>query len=300
MGLSIQYNGDNIAKNGRFMQLLAENRDLQVMLQSVEPGSAMWIDPADDPYIMEFFYLLEGHLEIHTDEESWKLSPHDSFHISDLKKTIRLSSSEQVKLLYVVNTTMFKSLMDFDLRLKELLEQVEAKDVYTRGHGRRVMQCSLLLAERLGMKEMSVQNLVLASLLHDIGKCTLPDDILTKETSLTVEEYDLVMLHPIESRRILEPHFGKEVAEIAELHHERLDGSGYPYGLSGDDLPLAVRIISISDTFDAITSKRSYNIPRSYEDALIELERYPDQYDQKLVALLREIYEGGKLVFPAP
>ncbi|MDP4152714.1 MAG: HD domain-containing protein [Bacillota bacterium] len=284
---------------GLFVKLLSklgsDENSVEVMLQSVPAGSAMWIDPAENPDTVEFFYILSGSVTLHNENDLIELAQNDSFYVKGLKKTVLMSSKEDLKMLYVVTTPLFVDLACFRDDLQALADKVEAKDMYTRGHGRRVMQYSVALAEKLGLNDISTQNLVVAALFHDVGKCSLSDEILQKAGPLTSEEYRQIIKHPIGSRRLLEPRFGHEIAYIAQCHHERLDGSGYPYGLKGSDLCIEARIIAVADSFDAITSQRTYNKPRSFQDAVKELLSLPELYDKKVAEALDEIVQSGEL-----
>ena len=136
---------------------------------------------------------------------------------------------------------------------------VDAKDPYTNGHSRRVAEYAREIALRYGYSPERAQNIYLIGLLHDIGKIGIPDTIINKPDRLSDEEYELTRRHPEMGCRILEniPDF-PELAIGAHWHHERFDGKGYPDGLSGTDIPEEARIIAVADTYDAMTSRRSY------------------------------------------
>lgn len=293
--VSITRNNASFEDAHQFIKLLAEDGAVQVMLQSVVPDSVLWIEPAGKPGVFEFFYILSGSLILHTSKGEEYLNQNDSFYVENLSKTVRLSSKEHTKLLYVANMPMYDALADFNGDFQELADRVEEKDIYTRGHGKRVMHYAIAIAEKLGLGSISTENLVVASLFHDVGKCCMPDEILKKAGSLTREELRLVVRHPVDTRKLLEPKFGKDVAIIAQSHHERMDGSGYPYGLKGGELSIEARIIAVADSFDAITSARTYNKPRSFEDAADELCGLSRQYDKNVTGALRELIENKKI-----
>lgn len=153
-----------------------------------------------------------------------------------------------------------KQLQDmFGQSINALSSAVDAKDRYTNGHSRRVAGYSRMLAERMGMDKEKQNEIYFAGLLHDVGKIRILDEIINKEGKLTDEEYNYIKLHPVSGYHIL-----KGISEFsmiavgAKYHHERYDGKGYPNGLSGEDIPLAARIIGVADAYDAMTSNRSY------------------------------------------
>jgi putative two-component system response regulator len=136
---------------------------------------------------------------------------------------------------------------------------VEAKSVYTHGHSDRVKAYAHILAERLGIGEHERAVLHRGALLHDLGKMSIPDVVLDKPGPLSAEEYDLVKQHPLQGVRILESlRSVREALPLVRWHHERLDGRGYPDGLMGGSIPLLVRILSVADVYDALSSARPY------------------------------------------
>jgi putative two-component system response regulator len=145
--------------------------------------------------------------------------------------------------------------------VQSLAVALEAKDRYTAGHSQRVARFATLIARSMGLQREDVDVVAQVALLHDIGKIGMQDSILNKPSNLTPEERDLVKSHPVVGAQILSPvkTFERHVAGIRH-HHEMFDGSGYPDGLKGDDIPLAARIVSLADAFDAMTSTRPYRI----------------------------------------
>jgi putative two-component system response regulator len=140
-----------------------------------------------------------------------------------------------------------------------LARTLEAKSRYTQGHSERVTDHALALADRVGLSAEDRETLRRGSLLHDIGKISTPDSILDKPARLTIEEYAIVKQHPAEGVRIVESLRSiKDVIPFIRWHHERMDGSGYPDGLFGGSIPLAVRVLAVADVFDALATVRPY------------------------------------------
>ncbi|MCX8129580.1 MAG: HD domain-containing protein [Clostridia bacterium] len=153
-----------------------------------------------------------------------------------------------------------------------LIATVEAKDDYTEGHSQRVSKYAVDIAEKLGLSKDQIQDIKIAGILHDIGKVGISDSILLKPEKLTSEEYEVIKQHPLISNKILYPvGFSERTMKAIALHHERFDGTGYPYGLSGSDISIEAQIIAVADAYDAMTSSRSYRKPMSRLDALNEL-----------------------------
>jgi putative nucleotidyltransferase with HDIG domain len=158
--------------------------------------------------------------------------------------------------------------------VRALAAALDARDPYTAGHSERVSRFSVAMGEELGLDAESIETLRLGALLHDIGKIGVPDEVLRKPGLLSPAEFESIKTHPTAGARILRsiaflaPHI-----PIVELHHERPDGLGYPYGLAGDDIPLFARIVHVADAFDAMTSARAYRSGRIPVEAMAELRR---------------------------
>lgn len=174
---------------------------------------------------------------------------------------------------------------------------VEARDAYTGGHLWRVSRFSLLLAEDIGLPDAEVQRVALGGFLHDLGKVGVPDAILNKPGPLTDEEYAVIRTHPGIGADLLAGHPLAELALDAVLqHHETPDGRGYPQGLSGEAIPLAARIVGITDAFDAMTSSRPYRAGMPVSDALaIIKDRLGVQFDRALGERFLALGHAGRL-----
>ncbi|MFC1991124.1 CHASE2 domain-containing protein [Chloroflexota bacterium] len=155
-----------------------------------------------------------------------------------------------------------------------LAASIDAKDHYTRGHSQRVTEYALMGALRLSMSREELEILEYAGILHDIGKIGIPDSILTNSNSLTPEEWGIVRRHPTIGANITKDiPFLEESRKLLLHHHEKYDGTGYPDGLHGDDIPLGARLLAVADAFDSMTSDRSYRAARSTEQAIEELQK---------------------------
>jgi putative nucleotidyltransferase with HDIG domain len=180
--------------------------------------------------------------------------------------------------------------------IRALVQAVDIKDGYTRGHSERVGQASMMIARELGMDEGRVEVLRFAGILHDVGKLGVPTRLLRKDGPLTPEERRVIELHPEYGHEITRGiSFLGEARSAILHHHERVDGSGYPYGLVGSQIPESARVVAVADAFDAMTSTRSYSRARPVEVALEELRRCAGaQFDPRMVAaLVRVIARDG-------
>jgi HD-GYP domain-containing protein (c-di-GMP phosphodiesterase class II) len=210
------------------------------------------------------------------------------FRRSELRLIV--SIAEQVSAV-ITNTDLYNDLERFIVDMvKSLVQAIEAKDTYTRGHSERVGHYSMLLAEDMALDHDQKTNLQWAAMLHDVGKIGVAETILNKPGPLTEDEYEKVKNHPAVGYAILKPLAPMLGALPAILHHhERYDGKGYPDGLKGEDIPLLGRIIAVTDTFDAITSSRAYRAGSSVGKALEIMKSVAgSQLDARIV----EIFTG--------
>ena len=169
--------------------------------------------------------------------------------------------------------------------VRAIADALDAKDQYIHGHARRVSGYSTAIGRRMGLGEVTIEQLSMAAFLHDIGKLGTPDQILLKPEELSREEVAIMRLHPTRGARMLSGICDmEEVAEAIRHHHENFDGSGYPSGLSGEQIPLLARIIRVADAYDAITSQRPYRQAASHEFAIEQLLlRAGEMFDQEVV-----------------
>lgn len=196
------------------------------------------------------------------------------------------------------NSRLYQSLEQASLdAIQALAKAVEAKDPYTHGHSERVADYSAQLATVIGLTEKQLLNLKLACMIHDIGKIGIAERILHKPGRLDQDEQTAIKHHPVIGESIIRPLKGLgDIARIIRNHHERFDGAGYPDRLAGDDIPLEARIMSIADSYDAMTTTRPYRVPL-LEDAVIrELsDNRGRQFDPYLVDSFLKLHETGSL-----
>ena len=179
-----------------------------------------------------------------------------------------------------------------------LANALEAKDVYTRGHSDRVSRWSRRLAVALGFEAHAVDVVAQAGLLHDLGKIGVPELVLRKAGALDAGEWELMRRHPLIGAEILAPlEFFGDGALVVRHHHERIDGSGYPDGLRGDQIPRGARVVAVADVFDALTSDRPYRQAMTTAAALDHLAREAGRtLDQDAVAAFTGLVRADALV----
>lgn len=207
----------------------------------------------------------------------------------DSKLVVSLAQNVSV---FLDNVSLYDDLRNMFMgTLRSLVSAIDAKDTYTRGHSERVAWLSRELGRVAGLNKKSVERVHLAALVHDVGKIGIPDWVLTKPGRLTDEEFGMIKAHPRIGLQIL-----RDIRQMHDLlpgvlhHHEKYDGSGYPDGLSGEDIPLYARVVALADSFDAMSSDRTYRraLPRS--EVMAEIRRCAGkQFDPDLAAVFSDI-----------
>ncbi len=218
-------------------------------------------------------------------------------------------SEGQAKLLIILasraaqaieNARLYENIQrTFRETIEGLVSALEAKDKYTSGHSRRVTEYALLMARALKLPDDEIERIDRAGLLHDIGKIGIRLEALNKPGRITLEEHEMFKDHSLMGKQILESiHFLKEIVPLIYYHHERWDGSGYPEGIKGEQIPLGARILTIADSYDAMTSDRPYRKAMAQDDAIIELKKYAGlQFDPALVDIfIVELERNRKMV----
>jgi len=181
--------------------------------------------------------------------------------------------------------------------VKALAAAIDGKDPYTRGHSERVSRFSVATAQGLGLPETEIERIRISALLHDVGKIGIDDSILKKPSALTDEEFQIMKSHPQKGYKIM-----SQIPAMRDflpgmyMHHEMVNGQGYPQGLKGDEIPLQARVVSVADTFDAMTTERPYQRAMDLDAALTRLKSFVDtRYDARVVAAFIAACEAGKI-----
>ena len=275
--------------------LLSKQGNLEIMSHRIGGEFVVWLMPASDPSAMEFFFVHEGGVELALDDGVVTLEKGESFTVSGLTREVPVKLLGDTRILYVTNCPAYESVSRFEESLIALLMRINEKDHYTYKHSGSVLKYALCLYDAMEsqMENVTRDDMAIAALFHDVGKCFVPVEILQKPEALDPSETRYIFRHPIDSGRMLKAEFGEAVAQTAMNHHERLDGSGYPRGLTAEDIGLPARIIAVADAFDAMTTCRGYNQVKTFEQAADELCGLDAQYDRAVSETLRRLVIGG-------
>jgi HD-GYP domain-containing protein (c-di-GMP phosphodiesterase class II) len=235
----------------------------------------------------------------------------------DFSQRVHIKTRTEIGELAATFNTMSEELEQFVEDLKRAADEnknlfmgsiqmlagaVDEKDPYTRGHSDRVTKYSLLIATEMGLDAGFLEILRISAQLHDVGKIGIEDRILKKPGALTPEEFEIMKTHTTKGANILRPVPQlRQMLPGIELHHEALNGRGYPYGLKGDQIPLLARVIAVADTFDALTTNRPYQKAHDPIEALRIIENLSGQrLDPGAVTALMAVYYRGDIRIPKP
>lgn len=281
---------ENYVQNTAELQLLAHGDNCEVLIQKVDANTTIFIEPGRNTELMEFFYVLEGELEkIDTSE---RIQVGDYFYSSYLSLPVQFKTITDIVLLYFTTQPMFKYLSTTIDELVQLTEKVEVKDLYTHGHTLEVKDYAIKIGNKLGLSRNSIEKIAFAAILHDIGKIDIPDKILKKPGKLTKEEFDIIKKHPVIGAEMVKETYYENLSDIILQHHERIDGTGYPYGLKGDEIMIEAQVIAMADTYHAMASDRPYRKGIDPKEIVEELKELSGKlYDKKIVDALFEILE---------
>ena len=297
-GLKVCRQGQSLetaASNAGDANLLATSRGLEAVRGTLKKGYRLHIYPAEDGcQPTEVYYLLHGSLGFDSPEGPHVLEPGAHLVAHGLQEAMVFTALTDIVFLYLTSRPSFHKISASLETLRSLTAKLACKDAgETEEHCSRMRQLSYATGRTLGLSQHRLHLLDYAAYFHDIGKIEVPAEILQKPDTLTSAEWSVVKRHPVSGRELLDNTFIEEASDIVEQHHERLDGSGYPYGLTAPDILLEASIIAVADAYDAMTSNRPYRPALSRDEALRELTRYAGRhYPEEVVdALLTNLDE---------
>lgn len=298
-GLDILKNGylEKVNNGATTLSLLGRGNGLELMKQTVLADSIFVLFPSQDKDAQEFFYILSGEIETSIDGKTIKLGPDAFLSAKNLEGTVQFKTLTDLTFLSVSTVPVFHYLSNIVSKLRSIGEAVEKKDRYTFNHSARVSNYAVKTASKMNLRKEQMENLLLASILHDIGKINIPEEILKKPSKLTDKEFAIIKRHPGDGATMIRDTPYVDIADIVEQHHERVNGRGYPLGLKGDEILVEAKIIGVCDTFDAMTEDRAYRSAFSAEYAMAEINSLIGvQYDEAVVEAFEQVLkEEGKL-----
>lgn len=279
------------------ISLLGRGPGIELMKQTFLKDTLIVLFPSKDATVQEFFYVIAGKMEADIDEKKIVIEAEEVFSTRNLEGMVQFTAKTDVNLLSISTAPVFHYLSDMINELRKIGEAVEKKDRYTFNHSSRVANYAVKTASKMNLRKEQIENLLLASILHDIGKINIPEEVLKKPSKLTNEEFEMVKKHPGDGAAMIRDTPYADIADIVEQHHERVNGRGYPFGLKGDEILIEAKIIGVCDTFDAMTEDRAYRSAFSVEYAMAEINSLRGiQYDEEVVEAFEQVLkEEGRL-----
>lgn len=282
-----------INKAGTFKTLI-QDVDFEIFESHIHAGRSVICQPYECVDALSIAFVISGKL-YHTNTGRYIL-PGERFTFKNLIETHHLSVIEDTVLFMIRRKGLVDEQMVMIESVSRLLQQIQMKDLYTEDHCNRTGNLAVEIAVHMQLPEDVIENVLYTGKFHDVGKIDISAHILNKQGRLTVDEFDNIKKHPqagynIVMREMANEHYAKIVLE----HHEKLDGSGYPKGLKGDDICIEAKVILVADSFDAMTSDRPYHEAKTTEEAIAELRSYAGiWYDPDIVEALAETIEKRK------
>lgn len=253
-------------------ELLVTYRAVEVTRHLIPAGKPIYFDEASEWSGFEFIYVLKGSLALVQDEETVELQAGDYFYHAGLPERAFFRVESDTEVLMLSSPPSYHLIQHEVPEMLALARSVEEKDEATEGHCHRLERLAILTGERLGLSGQRLINLSYGAYLHDIGKIKVPTEILGKAGALSDEEWVEMRQHAAHGEGMLrEKDFLQAASTIVRAHHEKYDGTGYPDGLRGEDIPIEARVIAVVDAYDAITSERPYQPALAKRRALEEL-----------------------------
>jgi putative nucleotidyltransferase with HDIG domain len=240
-------------------------------------------------------HLAEGARRLASGDFSQKLEVRSRNEIGELAETFNIMTAEIRHFIEKLRRAAEENKQMFIGTIRSLAAAIDAKDPYTRGHSERVAHYSEMIAKSMGLSETEVEVVRVGALMHDVGKIGIEDKILGKAGPFTEDEFEIMKLHPSKGAVILEPvRQLKEMIPVMKSHHENIDGSGYPQGLAGEEIPLHAKIVSVADTFDAMTTNRPYQNAMEITYVFERMRGFiGKKFDEEIVEALIAAYEEG-------
>ena len=278
---------DSASTDNMTITLLGSYDGVELIRHELKRYGLMGFYPSSVPNAFEEIIVLRGELQVTCDRQSTVLGAGSVMNMSPVQDVVCVIAREQTDFIYVTSFSLFSWYKDWVERFHQMAADIAQKDGYTASHCERIRRYSVMIGCELGLSAYELISLSCGALFHDIGKVKIPDEILRKPGRLTPEEFDIMKMHTIYGRDLMnspEHPFLHVGSTVAEQHHERYDGSGYPYGLKGDEIYLPAAIVAVVDSYDAMTSERPYQRPKSKREAIEEIRSLRGKlYDPRVV-----------------
>ncbi|WP_236026008.1 HD-GYP domain-containing protein [Alicyclobacillus suci] len=270
-----QENGiERVESGNTTLTLLASKNGTEIIHHRLSKGKSWALTPLEGWDELEFIHLLSGRLHYKLGDMEGILAPGESLSAEPVQDYVIFTADEDSNFIYVCSNYVFHQYSEITRKFNTLAVEIAEKDGYTASHCERIKTHSLEIGRQMSLDTTELISLSFGAFFHDIGKLNIPDEILLKPSRLNDEEFSIIRMHTLFGKDILAstglPHLIR-AGVIAEQHHERFDGSGYPYGLSGNEIDIGASIVAVVDSYDAMTSNRPYQRAKSKDQAISEI-----------------------------
>lgn len=281
---------DTVTSRYCTLSLLRTAPDWEVIQIDLRAGGRIFVEPS--PY-KESYLIYKGRIEFTSSKGTRQVSAPEVLNFYQPQECMTLSALSDATIIFYSNQPQWAVISGQVDELRTLAVTLEEKDGYTSEHCGRLQTFSYATGKILGLDALRMQHLDIAAFFHDLGKLCVPLSILQKPAKLTDEEWLVIKQHPSYGKDLLIKTQLYEGGAIVEQHHERMDGSGYPYGLHKSEIAVEAYIIACADTYDAMTSNRPYRAGLPHEVAVAELQRFANiHYPKEVVAAFLQALEG--------
>lgn len=291
MPIQILGKNDSIVRvlaNQSIFELKAKDTNLEIIEMSIIAGKCLFLHPYECENALYLFYILEG--EVVSSDDQSVYGPGTTIAAKDLTESVIFNITKDTRFLMVSQKDFFDFQTEYYTIMADEMRKIQAKDKYTEEHCNRTGNLAIQVGKVLGLKEESINALMRASKIHDIGKINTPLEILNKPQSLTDLEFDIIKRHPQEGFGIISGKVTDLESRIVLEHHEKCDGSGYPFGKVKSQICIESRVLAVVDAYDALISERPYRKALNTDEALHLL--YNDAgtlWDEEILKALKRI-----------
>lgn len=297
-GIFIRRNTENlgkVSKRGEELCLMAQGDGTEIMTQRVKPGIVISVAPGNDKELMEFFYIISGTVSYEGNDGNVILKDGDYFYAHRLSGIAYFKTVTEVTLMYVSTQPVFKLLSEEINEINVIMKKFEQPDTFTNDREKRLCDYAVGIGQKLGLDKEAQEALFYAALFHDFGKIDMTKEGMNGTLELSESEMFKRMSENKDSS--FDKSFLQRVVIIISQHHERLDGTGYPNRLKGDNICIEARIIAVVDAFDSVTTDSPYKKALSPLMAIEELKRLTkSHYDENVIKKFEIILKEEKRI----
>lgn len=268
-----------------------KDEHIEINIYQLKAGKSFYLKPPQSDSGIKTYQIMSGKFQSIHSKKIYDVG--DIFVLRHSDELLYIQVQEEVSLLvHSFNEDAFDTTNQSFRAVHDVLMKIQQKDNYTNEHNKRVYQLAREIGLLMGYDSNRLHDLIYAARYHDVGKIYIPDEILNKPSALTADEFEIMKTHVIKGKDMIKGYFNDRIFQIMSQHHERIDGSGYPNGLKGDEIEEEAKLLAVLDSFDAMTSDRIYKKGKSISEAIEELYHLSGtHYDARYIDFLVQLLE---------